>query len=273
MPHMCCVVTASTALVATAASAAEPPARSIARPASAARWSTAHTAPLGASVVGAGASSMAEDPNLAGVECTARFSELVGGPDHAIPLDETALLIAAHDHDVDVDRQLQRLDDVAGAVREPTIDELRRVLFVQHGLAGAADDYYAPENSFLDAVLDRGRGIPITLAVLMMEVGRRAGVAVHGIGAPGHFLVLHGDDLHDPFDGGRVVEGKGIHPSYLVQISRRALLGRMLANLRQIYQTSGAFTSLLWVMRLRCALPDAPDSDREELARMVASLN
>jgi regulator of sirC expression with transglutaminase-like and TPR domain len=207
------------------------------------------------------------------MDCTARFAALVGGPDRAIPLDETALLIAAHDHDVDIDRQLHRLDDVAAAVREPTIDELRRVLFVQHGLAGAADDYYAPENSFLDTVLDRGRGIPITLAVLMMEVGRRVGVAVHGIGAPGHFLVQHDDELRDPFDGGRVVEGEGIHPSYLAPIGPRALLGRMLANLRQIYQTAGEFTSLLWVMRLRCAIPDVPDSDHEQLARMEASLN
>jgi len=207
------------------------------------------------------------------MDCTARFAELVAGPEHAIPLDETSLLIAAHDHDVDVDAQLQRLDDVAAAVREPTIEELRRVLFVQHGLAGAADDYYAPENSFLDTVLDRGRGIPITLAVLMMEVGRRAGVAIDGIGAPGHFLVLHGDDLRDPFDGGRVVEGEGIHPSFLAPIGPRALLGRMLANLRQIYQTAGEFNSLLWVMRLRCTIPDTPDTDHQELARMVASLN
>ena len=207
------------------------------------------------------------------MDCTARFASLVGGPEHAVPLDEAALLIAAHDHDVDVDGQLRRLDDLAAGVREPTIDELRRVLFVENGLAGAEDDYYAPENSFLDAVLDRGRGIPITLALLMMEVGRRAGVAVHGIGAPGHFLVQHGDDLRDPFQGGRVVEGEGIHPSFLAPIGPRALLGRMLANLRQIYQTSGEFTSLLWVMRLRCAIPDVPDSDHADLARMQASLN
>lgn len=207
------------------------------------------------------------------MDCTARFSSLVVGPEQAVPLDEAALLIAAHDHDVDVDGQLRRLDELAAHVREPTIEELRRVLFVQHGLAGAADDYYAPENSFLDTVLDRGRGIPITLALLMMEVGRRAGVAVHGIGAPGHFLVLHGDDLRDPFQGGRVVEGEGIHPSYLAPIGARALLGRMLLNLRQIYQTSGEFTSLLWVMRLRCAIPNIPDADHEQLARMEASLN
>ena len=68
-------------------------------------------------------------------------------------------------------------------------------------------------------------------------------------------------------------EGEGIHPSFLAPIGARALLGRMLANLRQIYQTSGEFTSLLWVMRLRCAIPDVPDSDHADLARMQASLN
>jgi regulator of sirC expression with transglutaminase-like and TPR domain len=172
-----------------------------------------------------------------------------------------------------VDAQLRRLDELAGAVRTPAIAELRRVLFVEHGLSGAADDYYAPDNSFLDLVLDQRRGIPITLAVLMMEVGRRAGITVHGIGAPGHFLCLHGDELLDPFAGGVVTNAEGVHPSYLAPIGNRAILARMLANLRQIYQTTGEFNSLLWVLRLRCAIPGVPESDTNELARMEASLN
>ncbi|HZQ83782.1 MAG TPA: transglutaminase-like domain-containing protein [Acidimicrobiales bacterium] len=204
---------------------------------------------------------------------TARFATLVAGPEAEIPLDEAALLIASHDHDVDVDGQLGRLDDLAGQMRAPTVDEVRRVLFTENGFAGAADDYYAPENSFLDAVLDRRRGIPITLTVLMMEVGRRAGVSIHGIGAPGHFLALHGDQLLDPFAGGAPTQADGVHPVYLAPVGPRAILARMLANLRQIYQTTGEFSSLLWVLRLRCAIPDVPDSDHAELARMEASLN
>ena len=208
------------------------------------------------------------------MECTARFAALVNGPEPRIPLDEAALLIAAHDHDVDVPAQLGRLDVLAGRLRSPTIAELRRVLFVEEALAGTDDDeYYVPENSFLDAVLDRRRGIPITLAVLMIEVGRRAGVAVDGIGAPGHFLVSHGDTLLDPFRGGQPADPAGIHPSYLAPVGTRAILARMLANLRQLYQTSGNVTSLLWVLRLRTTIPGVPPEDKDQLAKLEASLN
>ena len=207
------------------------------------------------------------------MDCTARFTALVTGPEHEIGLDEAALLIAAHDHQVDIAAELGRLDELAAALKTPTIDELRRVLFVEYGLAGAADDYYMAENSFLDAVLDRRLGIPITLAVLMIEVGRRAGVQVDGIGAPGHFLVSHGDELLDPFDRGAPADAEGVHPSYLAPVGTRSILARMLANLRQIYQTTGDFNSLLWVLRLRTAIPGVPDAEKLELARMEASLN
>jgi regulator of sirC expression with transglutaminase-like and TPR domain len=208
------------------------------------------------------------------MDCTARFSALVAGPERHLALDEAALLIAAHDHDVDLPGELERLDDLAAALRAPTIEELIRVLFVEHGLAGAGeDDYYAPENSFLDTVLDRRRGIPISLAVLMIEVGRRVGVHVDGIGAPGHFLVSHRDELLDPFRAGEPADPSGIHPSYLAPVDTRAILARMLANLRQIYQLSGDFTSLLWVLRLRCAIPGVPPEEKDQLARLEASLN
>ncbi|MBV8961099.1 MAG: transglutaminase family protein [Actinobacteria bacterium] len=207
------------------------------------------------------------------MEDTARFTALVAGPEAELPLDEAAFLIAAHDHKVDVGSELRRLDELADGMRAPTVDEVRRVLFTDLGLAGDADDYYAPENSYLDAVLDRRRGIPITLTVLMMEVGRRAGVTIHGIGAPGHFLAMHGEQLLDPFAGGVPTQADGVHPSYLAPVGPRAILARMLANLRQIYQTTGDFTSLLWVLRLRCAIPGVPDADHDQLARMEASLN
>jgi regulator of sirC expression with transglutaminase-like and TPR domain len=207
------------------------------------------------------------------MDATARFVDLVTGPEADVPLDETALLIAAHDHDVDIVAELDRLDDMGGRVSEPTVGELRRVLFLHHGLAGALDDYYDPANSFIDQVVARRRGIPITLAVLMIEVGRRAGVDVYGIGAPGHFLVGHGDEVLDPFEGGRPADVTGIHPAHLAPVGAHAILARMLANLRQIYQSTGEVTSLLWVLRLRTAIPGAPDSDKADLARLEASFN
>jgi regulator of sirC expression with transglutaminase-like and TPR domain len=107
----------------------------------------------------------------------------------------------------------------------------------------------------------------------MIEVGRRAGVQLEGIGAPGHFLVSHDDDLLDPFHGGQPADAAGIHPSYLAPVSARAILARMLTNLRQIYQTSGDITSLLWVLRLRTSIPGVPAEEKDQLARLEASLN
>src|SRR4051794_22301 len=113
------------------------------------------------------------------VDVTARVTELVHGPDPALPLDEAALLIAAHDHrDLDVPAQLRRLDDLAAGVRDPTLTGLRRHLFGELGFAGAElDDYYDPSNSFLDRVLDRRGGIPPTPSGLLLEGGPPAGVA------------------------------------------------------------------------------------------------
>ena len=100
---------------------------------------------------------------------TTRFAQLVVGPEELLPLDEAALLIAAHAHPgLDVDAQLRRLDALAGEVREPTLDGLRRLLFRDLGFSGNDVDYYDPSNSYLNDVLDRRTGIPITLAVLML---------------------------------------------------------------------------------------------------------
>src|SRR3954468_18824427 len=111
---------------------------------------------------------------MAPSEATERLAALVAGPEGALPLDEAAFLVAAHAHPgLDVDAQLRRLDDLAAGVAAPHLDALRRHLFGELGFSGNDVDYYDPANSFLDDVLDRRLGLPITLAVLMMEVGRR----------------------------------------------------------------------------------------------------
>ena len=101
---------------------------------------------------------------------TVRFAELVQRPDAEIPLDEALFLIAAHDHDVD-----------PVAERAPSDpDALARHLFVDEQYAGNDVDYTDPRNSYLDVVLDRRLGIPITLSILMIEVGRRSGATLAG---------------------------------------------------------------------------------------------
>jgi regulator of sirC expression with transglutaminase-like and TPR domain len=212
-------------------------------------------------------------------------------PPDAVPLDEAGLCIAAHaDPSVDVDAYLARFDELAAEVRVPTLDGLVRHLYSSGRFIGNNDDYYDPRNSFLNEVLDRRLGIPITLAVVGMEVGRRIGVPVWGVGLPGHFLVRDKVDpsvFIDPFHRGRQLDAAGcrvLHratvgtaapwdESYLDPIDRPAIVARMLANLRVIYERRDDIDSLRWVMRLRCALPDATDADRRDYARLMAPLN
>src|SRR5262245_44001689 len=122
------------------------------------------------------------------MEPTSRFTELVQRSDDDVPLDEAMFVVAAHDHDVDVDVQLGRLDLLArDAPARP--DALAHHLFDEGGFAGNAAEYADPHNSYLDYVLNRRLGLPITLSILMMEVARRKGVVLRGVGMPGHFLV------------------------------------------------------------------------------------
>lgn len=220
---------------------------------------------------------------------TARFAELVSGPDATLPLDELGLLIAAHAHQgLDVGAQLARLDDLADQVGEPTLDGLRRLLFRDLGFAGNDIDYYDPRNSYLDDVLDRRTGIPISLAVVMLEVGRRIGVPLSGVSMPGHFLVrdkVDPDVFVDPFARGVVLDRDGcerrfygIHgadarfdPSYLEPVGKAAILTRQLANLENIANIRGETFTLLWILRLRAAMPDADDTVRRRLAATLGA--
>jgi len=211
---------------------------------------------------------------------TDRFALLLQRPKEAIPLDEMAFLIAAHAHpELDVGAQLARLDDLAARCATATRDGVLAQIFGAEGFHGNEDDYYDPENSMLDTVLDRHVGIPITLSVLAIEVARRVGVTLTGIGAPGHFIVRDESDrtYFDPFNRARVLDdherarlygAAPLEPSSSVEI-----VGRMLANLKGIYVQRGDANSLRWVMRLRVLLPGAPASERAELKRLMAPLN
>jgi len=223
------------------------------------------------------------------MDVTARFAALVAG-DGPVPLDESSLLIAAHAHPaLEVASVLARLDELAGSCPGPTVGTLARHLFVELGFRGNTDDYYDPENSFLDTVLDRRLGIPITLSILAIEVGRRLGLALHGVGMPGHFLVGTGDDLWlDPFNGATLLDREGcarrwsevsgreatlFQPLWLAPTGERAILQRVLNNLAGIYEQRGHRDGLIWVQRLRCTFPDADPSEHGKLRRLLAVYN
>ncbi|MDP9441402.1 MAG: transglutaminase-like domain-containing protein [Actinomycetota bacterium] len=224
---------------------------------------------------------------------TARFSELVTGPPEelAAAVDEAVLLVAAHaEPDLDIPAYRARLDDLAAGCATPTLDQVLHRLFVVEGFRGNEEDYYDPRNSYLHEVLDRRLGIPITLGIVMMEVGRRLGIPMAGVPMPGHFLVrLLGEPdvlFVDAFARGQVLTPEecearfhaahGPHvafdPAFLEPISPHAVLSRLLANLRHIHAQRQDSQRLEWVLRLRTLLPDATDEERSERAGVLVAL-
>ena len=161
-------------------------------------------------------------------------------------------------------------------------------LFVEQGFAGNTLDYADPRNSFLADVVDRRLGIPISLSVLMIEVGRRLGVRLHGVGMPGHFLVGVDSDpaiLIDPFHAGAVLDPDGAQAlftrlqgsgapfrgEFLAPTPNRLVLLRMLANLQQTYVTRRAVDAR-WVAQLRLGFPELPAAERGQTADILASV-
>jgi regulator of sirC expression with transglutaminase-like and TPR domain len=226
------------------------------------------------------------------MEPTERFAELVVRPDAEVALDEAALLIAGHDHPVDIPSVMAQLDDLAAGA-PTTADGLARQLFDTLAFAGNAAEYGDPANSYLDEVLRRRLGIPITLSVLMMEIGRRTGVELHGVGMPGHFLVGAGGvggsdarrgEYYDPFHGGTRLDVAGCrdlfaaaHPGvafldeYLAPVGAHAILARMLANLVQAFVRRSP-ASAVWALRLRLLVPGVPSRERRDAAALLGTL-
>jgi regulator of sirC expression with transglutaminase-like and TPR domain len=191
-----------------------------------------------------------------------RFRELLSGGDDDFDLAEAALLIATeHDPTLDVSSYLTRLDQMAseaqvflpvGGSTADALGGLNRYLFDHFGLVGNQVEYYDPRNSFLNDVLDRRMGIPITVSVVYLEVGWRLRLALFGIGMPGHFLIGCRDAestiILDAFNGGRTcsmeecaemiarIYGGALpfHPDMLRPVARRDIVIRMLGNLRGI---------------------------------------
>jgi regulator of sirC expression with transglutaminase-like and TPR domain len=226
------------------------------------------------------------------VDATDRFAALLNGPADELDdnLDLAALLIAAHARpDLEPDGYLARLDELAHACDEPVLAEVTHVLFGVEGFRGNEGDYYDPRNSYLDEVLDRRVGIPITLSVVLMEVARRLGIDVAGVSMPGHFLVrLAGEPavLLDAYAGGlliseaeckqrfRAVQGEAVpfDPAYLVPVGPLDIVARMLNNLRNIHLQRQDSRNLEWVLRLRGLLPGASIDDRSERAGVLVAL-
>ena len=202
-----------------------------------------------------------------------------------LPLDRAALLLAAHaDPACDLDRALDQLDEIAGLVERADVAGLRDAVFGRCGFVGDQRSYYDPRNSYLHTVLDRRRGIPITLALVVLEVGRRVGVPVHGVATPGHFVVGTSEGRFlDAFDGGRLLDRDGLErvvhavvPGVDISPHLRPcepvdILRRMLHNLVAIHERSAARDALRWSTELRALLPGASLGDRHAHAGALAA--
>jgi regulator of sirC expression with transglutaminase-like and TPR domain len=222
------------------------------------------------------------------------FAALLSLPDDAIDLGHASLLIAREEYpDLDVGRYLARLDEMAEEIRrrlkggegvKSQIAHLNRLLFEEMGFRGNREEYYDPRNSFLNDVLDRRVGIPITLSTVYLEVGRRIGCRLAGVAFPGHFLVRSldcdpmQDVLIDPFNRGRMLTEAECRallletyagqvpfgPELLARARNREILQRMIHNLRWIYQRQRDYHMALRVQHLLlCIVPDGPQEIRD----------
>jgi len=229
-----------------------------------------------------------------------RFAELLARDEADLDLARACLMVAEDAYPgLDVDGYLGEIERHAARLRarlpangdaESRVVALNGFLFDELGFHGNADDYYDPRNSYLNEVIDRRMGIPITLSILYLEIGRRIGLPLDGVSFPGHFLVrlrLRGAMLVlDPFTGGeaqseadlrerlqRVIpagESGGVPVAelpldpFLEAASKRQILARLLRNLKGIYREADQPQHLLAVLnRMRIVAPDAHGELRE----------
>lgn len=230
------------------------------------------------------------------MEALGAFGELVSAPEPRIDLALGALMIARIEHpDLTPGDSLQRLDELASASRATRIADslhalhrLRDFLFEEEGFAGNHRDYYDPRNSCLNDVLERRLGIPITLSLVMMEVGRRVGLEINGVGLPGHFVVQaqvgREPVLLDPFDGGTILTQERaaelvacalgrrvpLTGAHFAPVTKRQILTRMLVNLRGVYVRRKEWAKALAVLdRLLVLDADTPAHLRDRGSVLV----
>lgn len=207
-----------------------------------------------------------------------RLTEIIDGPEGDIPLTEAALLVASHRYpNLDVRHYLNVIEEFGSSLAARVDDDsgpadrvaaLNHYLFDELGFKPNAEDYYDPRNSYLNQVVERRTGIPITLSLLYMAVGHYVGLAFNGVCYPGHFLVKcelpDGLIVLDPFSKGQSLSisdlqsrlrdtrggevSRAIVAALLVAASKREILLRMLRNLKAIYLRGHDLDNALAIM-------------------------
>src|SRR6201998_877012 len=227
-------------------------------------------------------------------ELVAAFSVFVAADleDEKIDLIRSALVIARTEYPaLDIEEYAGRIERMSRRRAPPAAGlggseiraALNQVMFEEANLRGNREDYYDPRNSFLNDVLDRGLGIPITLSIIYMEVAKRVGFLLSGVGMPGHFLLKHyGEDgkeiLMDCFNRGDMLSRQdcqsrldeiysgemALRPEFLHPISRRQILTRMLNNLKTVYLSTRNFRKALPIADLLLVIyPQSPEDVKQ----------
>jgi regulator of sirC expression with transglutaminase-like and TPR domain len=247
-------------------------------------------------------------------EVLGELQRICGSDKEEIPLDRAVLLIARNEYPhLDHARYLAELDRLSGTARPrlppdrnplATVQVLNRLLIDEEGYRGNQEDYYDPRNSFLNEVMDRKLGIPITLGIIYLEVARRLAFPLTGVSFPGHFLVRHRsvgrEFLVDPFHQGEILlagdlpsrlaalfgekkteailaqHENRIPESFVADASSRDILLRLLTNLREIYLRRRDLERGRQIVAMMLALHPSPDqvlSSLGALRKIEASLN
>lgn len=224
-------------------------------------------------------------------------------PDSSFNIAECALIVARHEYpSLDVPGYLRQLDQIAERLRlrlpadagKPhVISMLNHYLFRELGYAGNRDNFYDPRNSFLNDVIDRRIGIPITLSILYMEIGRRVGVTLQGVSFPGHFLAKYVTDqgviVLDPFNQGislseadlreRLRQSGGGLDSLDMPLSAllraatpHEILLRLARNLKAIYSNAGELEKAIATANLILCLNPQDASELRDRATMYHQL-
>jgi regulator of sirC expression with transglutaminase-like and TPR domain len=216
-----------------------------------------------------------------------RFIQEVRQPDEYIDLERAALYIAQETYpDLDVEEYVAALDAMAEEVRERlpcedyplrTLKVINHYLYEDLGFRGNQQDYYNPQNSFLNDVIEHRVGIPITLALVYLGIAQRIAFPMVGVGMPGHFLIAPVQDemaiFVDVFAGGEILFTQDCHDrlrkmfggklamrsDFLTPITNRQFLARMLTNLKAIYLSQGDIdATLAAIERILILFPEAP---------------
>jgi regulator of sirC expression with transglutaminase-like and TPR domain len=215
-------------------------------------------------------------------------------PAEEVDLASAALLIGLDEYpDLNIARYLREIEKLAADIRPrlqscsrpaptDTIGCINQHLFSIAGFRGNQENYYDPRNSFLNEVLDRRLGIPITLSVIYIEVGKRLGLNLQGVGMPGHFLVKYTDQeveiFVDAFSQGEILveadcqrklsqiygQSFRFERAYLSSVNNHQILARMLANLKAIYLSQQDYRRALSIIeKILLVIPDAPTELRD----------